>query len=249
MRNPAGLIRPALMALTLLAAVEVDQATAQSGYMFREPMATVSLRFGVGGPNANDDLFNFLTNELTLEKGDFRAFALGGDVAIRLASQFDVVLAVSMDNSSNRSEFRDWEDQDDQPIEQNTDVLRVPITLGAKYYLVPRGRRLSRHTWVPSSLTPYVTAGAGYMAYRVVQDGDFVDFETLDVFSSYFESAGGGATAYAGAGADYWFSSRVGLTADGRYAWASADLNRNFAEFDSIDLQGLQFTAGLAVRF
>lgn len=250
MRNPAGLTRPTLMALALLAAIDVNHATAQSGYMFREPTATVSLRFGVGGPNANDDLFNFFTNELTLQKGDFRAFALGGDAAVRLAPQFDVVLAVSMDNSSNRSEFRDWVDQDDLPIEQTTDVLRVPITLGAKYYLVPRGRRLSRHVWVPSSsFTPYVTAGGGYMAYRIVQDGDFVDFETLDVFSSYFESTGGGATAYAGAGTEYWFSPRVGMTADGRYAWASANLNRNFADFDSIDLQGFQFTAGLAVRF
>ena len=217
--------------------------------MFNEPDATVSFRLGLGGPNANDDLFDFLTSELTLERSDFRKLAFATDIGVQVTPRFDVVLGLAVDASSNLSEFRDWVDQDDMPIEQTTEFTRAPITLGAKVYLAERGRKLSSHAWVPVSFAPYVTAGGGVMIYRLEQDGDFVDFQTNEIFTRHFESSGAGATAFAGAGAEYWFSPRFGLNADGRYQWASANLDRDFADFGSIDLQGFQFTAGLAVRF
>ena len=248
MRSPTRFFRAILLLLTL-AALRPGHATAQSGYMFKEPDATVSFRLGVGGPNANDDLFDFFTSELTLERGDFRNVAFAMDIGVRLTPRFDAVLGLAVDQSSNLSEFRDWVDQDDLPIEQTTDFMRAPITLGAKVYLAERGRRLSSHAWVPVNFAPYVTAGGGVMVYRLEQNGDFVDFQTNEIFTRHFESSGAGATAYAGGGAEYWFSPRFGLNADGRYQWASANLDRDFADFGSIDLQGFQFTAGFAVRF
>jgi hypothetical protein len=243
------MIRPTFLFFALLAALKPVPATAQEGYMFKQPNATVSLRFGVGGPSANDELFNFFTRELTLDRKDFRAFAFGADIAVRATPRLDVVLGLGVESSSNQSEFRDWTDTDDLPIEQTTDFMRAPVTLGAKVYLVERGRSISRHAWVPVNFTPYLTAGGGYMAYRLEQDGDFVDYETLEIFSRTFETSGGGATAYAGAGGEWWLSPRIGLNADGRYAWASANLDRDFSDFGTIDLNGFQFTAGLAVRF
>ena len=239
----------AILLLSTFAVVKPERAIAQSGYMFKEPDVTVSLRLGVGGPNANDDLFDFFTRELTLERGDFRNVAFAADIGVQLAPRFDIVFGVAVDQSSNLSEYADLVDQDNLPIEQTTELMRAPITLGAKMYLVERGRRVSSFAWVPVNFVPYLTAGGGYMVYRLEQDGDFVDYQTNEIFSSFFESSGGGATAYAGGGVEYWFGPRFGLNADGRYQWASPNLDRDFADFGSIDLQGFQFTAGLAVRF
>jgi opacity protein-like surface antigen len=245
--NPAA--RPLLLAALLLAVALPTHASAQDGYMFKAPTATLSLRVGVGGPSANGKLFDFFTDQLTLERRDFRGAALAADVSLRASNQLDVVIGVAYDGTSNSSEFADWVDQDDQPIEQTTTFTRIPLTVGAKLYLMPRGRSLSTHAWVPVRLTPYVTGGAGYMFYDLVQEGDFVDFETLEVFGRRFESSGGGATFHAGAGGEWWITPRLGLNAEGRYSWASGSLDPDFADFGDIDLRGFQLTTGLAVRF
>ncbi|MGQ0560813.1 MAG: outer membrane protein [Gemmatimonadota bacterium] len=235
--------------ILLLSTVVPRAADAQSGYLFKPPTATLSFRIGAAGPSASDDLFAFFTEELTLERGDFRSFALAADLGIRTTSQLDLLLGVAYSGSSSRSEFRDWVDQDDQPIEQTTSLDRIPLTLSAKYYLVPRGRALSMHAWVPRTFTPYVTGGGGYTFYDLVQEGDFVDFRTLEVFPRRFESAGGGATAHVGAGGEWWLTPRLGLSLEGRYSWASADLDQDFSDFDRVDLRGFQITTGFAARF
>ncbi|MGQ0814014.1 MAG: outer membrane protein [Gemmatimonadota bacterium] len=238
-----------VLAFTLAFAILPARAHAQSGFMFGPPDATISVRVGAANPSANDQLFDFFTRELTLERGDFRTVALAADVGIRVTRQFDVLLGIAYDGSTNRSEFRDWVDQDDMPIEQTTSFDRIPLTVGAKYYILPRGRSLSTHTWVPTNVTPFVTAGAGYMFYDLEQHGDFVDHESLEVFRRRFESSGGGATLHVGGGSELWFTPRVGISAEGRYSWASGDLETDFADFGNIDLRGFQITAGLALRF
>jgi hypothetical protein len=52
----------------------------------------------------------------------------------------------------------------------------------------------------------------------------------------------------AGAGAEWWLKPYLGINAEGRYAWSTAKLERDF-DFDHIDLRGFQVTTGLAVRF
>jgi opacity protein-like surface antigen len=242
-------VRSTMLAALVLAVALPKHARAQDGYLFKPPIATISFRVGVGGPAANGELFDFFTDQLTLDRSDFRGAALGADFALRATRQLDVVLGVAYDGSTNRSEFNDWTDQDDQPIEQTTTLTRIPVTVGAKYYLLPRGRSLSTHAWVPVRLTPYLTAGAGYMFYDLVQEGAFVDFETLEVFDRRFESSGGGATLHAGAGGEWWFTPRLALNAEGRYSWASGSLDRDFSDFDNVDLRGFQLTTGLSVRF
>src|SRR5207237_5077796 len=103
-----------------------------------------------------------------------------------------IVAGVGCDGTSNRSEFRHWTDQDDQPIEQTTTFDRIPINLSAKLYLLSRGRSLAKHAWVPSNFTPYVTAGGGVMIYNLTQEGDWIDYQTLIVFSRRFTSTGAG---------------------------------------------------------
>lgn len=249
MRIPLSLAPSTLVLAITLAIVLPGDAQAQAGYRFSPPNGTLSFRIGAGAPSAQDDLFDFFTEELTLDRGDFLSPAFAADFAVRVMPRLDLVFGVAHDGSSSRSEFREWVDQDDQPIEQTTELSRTPVTVSAKYYLLPPGRRLAAHAWVPMTFTPYLTVGGGYMFYALKQKGDFVDFETLDVFQRQFQSRGGGPTAHAGAGGEWWFTPHLGLALDGRYAWGSAELESDFEDFDRVDLRGFQITTGIAVRF
>jgi hypothetical protein len=250
--------------LSLAAAILLPaSAAAQNGYLFQPPVANLSVRLGVGGPTApsTDPFFGVLTDTLSLKPADFRTTSFSVDLGIQASPRFDVVVGFARDASTNPSEYQNWLDENNQPIRQTTEIQRMPLTVSGKFYLVSRGRSLAKHAWIPVSLTPYVTAGGGVMFYKIQQNGDWIDVasSTHDIFSDSFYSSGAGFTGHVGGGANWWFSSHLGLTADARYAWGSAKLKGDFSEFcptsgpdqcnNRIDLRGFQITTGLAVQF
>jgi hypothetical protein len=198
---------------------------------------------------AGSDVFSFTTSQLTLNKLDFSSASGGGDLAIHLTPRLDLSLGASYSGTSRTSEFRNWVDQDDLPITQETSFQRLPVTASLKWYFTPRGRSLSRFAWVPTRLAFYAGAGGGVMWYRFRQRGDFVDFETLAVFPDRFEGSGWTPTAHALLGADFSLSPRFALSAETRYTVARGNLGLDFVGFDPIDLSGLSATLGVAVRF
>lgn len=240
----------ALAAATLAAA---DPALAQvsgDGFAFRAPRAGITLRAGFASPSARSDLFDFATDTLTLGRGDFAGLALAADLALgRPASRIDWVLGVGYASASAPSEFRNQIGDDDLPIPQTTTFQRVPLTLGARAYLMPRGRTIGRFAWVPARVAPYAGAGVGATWYRFRQEGEFVDYATQDIFFDTFETSGWGPTGYGGAGLDVSLSPAMALTADARYVWAKAAVGRDFEGFDRIDLSGLSTTIGITFRF
>jgi len=113
-----------------------------------------------------------------------------------------------------------------------------------------RGRSIGRFAWVPSTVNAYFGGGFGFTYYKFEQVGDFVDFETLDIFTSHFKSTGTGLQVHSLAGIDLSISNNVYLTGEGRYLWADAGISeRSFQGFDDVDLSGFQFTIGISARF
>ena len=237
------------VAIAAVAAGTAAPAAAQDGFLFEEPRVTVTLRGGHHVASAKSDIYDFFTDELTLSRGDFSGFALAGDIGIRLSSHADVVLGFGRTATTQGSEFRDWVDEDDLPIEQTTSLERVPITATLKVYPLARGRSIGSNAWVPARLTPFVGAGAGALHYELTHGGEFVDFETFEIFPDHFASSGWTRSMHLLAGADYWLNTRFGLTGEGRYTWATAPLQADFRRFDDIDLRGFQATAGISIRF
>ncbi|MGI9181189.1 MAG: hypothetical protein ACR2H9_11900 [Longimicrobiaceae bacterium] len=219
------------------------------GFLFREPVASLQLRGGYHHANAGSDLFSFATKQLTLRQRDFGGPMLGGDLALRIHPRMDLAFGATYSSASAVSEFRDWVDRDDLPIEQTTRFERVPLTASAKAYLTPRGRSIGSFAWLPARYAPYVGAGGGAMWYRFHQEGDFVDFETLEIFSDELTSSGWAPIAQALAGLDISLTPRFGLTGEARYSWARAELGDSFEQFDPIDLSGLSATFGIHLRF
>ncbi len=229
----------------------VQPAQAQSagdGFLFQEPIGSLTLRGGYSRATAGGDLFSDITNRLTLGRGDFNGPTVGADLAIRVAPQLDVVLGSSYTSTSAASEFRHLVDQNNAAITQTTSLKRVPVMASVLAYLTPRGRSVGRYAWVPARFVPYVGAGGGAVWYRFQQQGDFVDSNTNAVFSDDLASSQWSPAAQAFAGIDYSVSPHVALTGEGKYLFARGTLNQRFSNFDSIDLSGLSATLGIKLR-
>jgi hypothetical protein len=240
--------------LLLLGAVSLiapEEAASQGGqdFLFKEPHVSLAFHMGYGIPTAGSDIYDFVGDELTIENQDFNAFVWGGSLGIRVQPRVEVSLDVSYSDSNTRSEYRDWVDMDDLPIEQSTKLSTVPLTGSVKVFLFERGRRIGDLAWVPGTWSPFIGAGGGVVFYDFEQTGDFVDYETYDVFGDTFRSEGEAGTFHILAGAEYSLSPSFFITGEGRYSWAEAYMDGDFVGFDAIDLSGFQTTFGLAVRF
>lgn len=245
--------RVTAMAAVVAAAVPLFHAGAQprggDGYLFRRPPATLSLRLGAALPDASSDVFSFVSRQLTVDRGDFLGLSGVADISVALTGPLELQLTAGVSNRRVGSEYRDFIDNNDQPIEQRTHFRRVPLSAGLKWNLRPAGRSISRYAWVPTKLVPYVAAGGGVMHYRFAQSGDFVDFRTSDVFSESLVSSGWAGSVYGAAGATWSLTPVVGLTGELRYDRAQAALGRDFEGFQPISLSGVGMTAGLLFRF
>ncbi len=221
----------------------------RADFLFRRPTVSAAVRFGWSVPRTQSEIFDFTTEQLTIEREDFSAATVEGEIAVRVRDRLDLTLGAGYSAASVRSEFRDWVGTDDLPIEQTTRFRRVPIELGVKGYLRSRGRAVSSLAWVPHGWAPYVGASAGALVYSFDQSGDFVDYQTEDIFTKDFSSRGTAPTAHVAGGLDVSLGPHFLAIGEGRYQWARAEMSRDFVDFDRIDLSGFQVTIGVAVRF
>jgi hypothetical protein len=225
----------------------------QADFLFRRPLLTAVVRGGWAVPRAQSDIFDFTTDKLTAHRSDFAGGAIDFEVGVRANDFVDISLGIGHSQSTVHSEFRDFVEDDGStsglPIQQRTEFQRTPFDIGAKVYLKERGRSVSRYAWVPYAWAPYVGAGVGGMYYRFEQSGDFVDFQTNDIFTKDFHSEGTAPAAHVAAGLDLSLGPHLIATGEGRYQWARAEMSQDFVGFDRIDLSGFQVTVGLGVRF
>jgi len=252
--RPVGARPNAVAAAGLIAllgfARDVRAQSNGKGFLFKRPVGSFSFRAGYAMANAASDVFEDATTQLTLDKKDFSGFNWGGDISYSMADRFDLVFDGEISNASKSSEFRNFIDNNDQPIEQETKFQRIPLTIGLRYYLASRGRSVSEFAYVPSRFAPYVSVGGGAMYYSFQQKGDFVDFKTLDVFNATLESSGWAPMGNGTAGLEYTVSPWLALTGEGRYVWAKAKLDPSaFDGYEKIDLTGFTGTVGIRVRF
>ncbi len=243
-----GLAAVALTATTLVATPAGAQGQG-NGFLFGAPTTTITIRTGYDRAFANSDLFSYATSNFTLNHADFSSPTLAADLAFRLNPQVDAVFGFGYSRSANQTQYRDWVDNNNLPIEQSTELTRVPLTVNLKAYLGPRGSSVGRFAWIPAKFTPYVGFGVGTMWYKFRQAGDFIDFQTTDVYSDVVETSAWTPMANAFVGGDWTINPAMALTGDARYSWAQAPVKGDFSGFHRVDLSGLSVTAGLTFRF
>ena len=219
------------------------------GFRFQRPSGSWSFRGGFAMPSANSDLFSFTTSNLTVNHGAFNALELGADLSFTITPRIDLVFDLSTSGKSTDSEFRNFVDNNNLPIQQTTSFQRTPLTVNARYYLSERGRQIGHYAWVPNRIVPYVGAGVGVMNYDFSQKGDFVDNTTLAVFPDAFHSSGWAPMGQILAGVEWSTSPGWALRTEARYLMGSATPSNDFAGFHRIDLSGVTTSVGFFVRF
>lgn len=241
----------ALIALAELAAAPAAGAQdAGEGFLFFRPSGSWTLRAGYAMPNANSDIFSFTRNNFTVNRGDFSAFDFGGDLAFTIAPRFDLDIDISYSGMSKGSEYRNFVDNNQQPIQQTTSFQRTPITINARYYLTDRGRQIGHYAWVPRRIVPYVGAGVGAMYYDFEQKGDFIASDSsMSVFPDALKSRGWAPMAQALAGVEWELGPQWSLRTEARYLTGSAELSSDFVGFHRIDLSGMTSSVGFFLRF
>lgn len=246
--------------LALLAPVSAPELDAQErDFLLRTPQVSVSLRGGysmprAGGGDVTESIWDFTRRHLTVETADFAGPHLAADVGVRAAERLDLVLGFGYSASSTQSEFRNYIGDDDLPIVQTTEFTTRPLTLGLKAYLMPRGRSIGSFAWVPRDFNAFAGIAGGMVWYRFEQFGEFVDYETLDIFPAHLRTIERGRIVQVFTGVDVGVSRRMMLTGEARYAFAKGPIqdyfgNADFAGFPDLDLAGLNVSAGISFRF
>jgi hypothetical protein len=232
-----------------LSAQQPDPARRRADFLFGRPKAAIALRGSWIFARAGSDLFDFVTEHLTLDKEDFNVPAIAADLAIAITPRLDAQVGFEMSRMHASSEYRDLVDNLFLPIEQQTRLKTIHLVGGVRYALAPKGYEVSRLAWVPRRVIPFVGAGVGAVVYEFDQTGDFVDFVDLSVFSDTFRSQGWAPTAHAFGGVDIQMYRGLYATVEGRYTKAAGKLGSDFIDFDPIDLSGFRMSAGINVVF
>lgn len=245
------MVKRAVMFAACVAVFAPGAAFAQGGdgYLFNQPRVTLKLETGYGFARASGDIYDFIVTEHTLDRRDFDSPYIGGELGIRLTNRLDLALGVGYQQTSKQSEFRDWVDADLLPIQQVTELEQVPLTASLRFFPLERGRKVGRFAWVPRTVSPFVSGGVGLLQYSLQQFGDFVDYDTEEIFTDDFRTDDSAFLAQAAAGVNVSLTQQILFSLEGRYRWSTGDLGGDFVGFDPIDLNGVQLIGGLAVRF
>jgi hypothetical protein len=244
---------PVLLVLSLTGAASAespDQDPTPSprpapDFLFGRPDGTLGIRLNWLANRSGSDWYDFVTDQLTLERKNFNGPGVGTDLGITLTPRVDLMVGFDFSQSTTASEYRDLVDNNRLPIEQTTRLRNVNLSGGLKFALTERGREVGRLAWVPKTVVPYIGAGGGATWFQLRQSGDFVDYVDFSVFPDFFESKGWAPSAHVFGGVDMRVFRRGYVTFDARYTWASADLGPSFIDFEPIDLSGLRVSAGI----
>ena len=236
-----------------LLALQPARASAQSSpdFLFGSPKGMVGVRSGWVFASAKSDLFTFVQRHLTVDRKDFNAPAIGVDVEVAMAPRLSAIGGFDFARTSKDSEYRDFVDNQRLPITQTTTLSEMNLSGSVKFAITPRGREISSRAFIPAAVTPYVGAGGGMLRYEFLQFGDFIDVDSAnsDIFTDTFRTAGWTPSAHVFGGVDVRVYKRLYLSGEGRYLWSSATPDRDFIDFDPIDLAGFKATVGVHYMF
>ena len=104
------------------AATSPDQSASQGGdapdFLFGRPHGSVAFRGAWVFARAGSDLFDFVRQNLTIDRKDFNAPAFAMDLGIALTPRIDSVFGFDVSQASVGSEYRHFVDNRRQPITQ-----------------------------------------------------------------------------------------------------------------------------------
>ncbi len=231
-------------------------------FQFDEPRMSLGFRGGWAFNRSKGAIYDFFTDGVELQglsKSDFDAPAFIVDFSWRLISWLDVVFGVEYSGRKQKSEDRRHKDKfTGQPVDQDTRLTQVPLTLSLKIYPLGRGEQVGQYAWIRKAVVPYIGGGIGGTWYELKQKGEFVhvtDDKAIPeddfcmgadqcIFEDVFTSDDWAFSQHVFVGLDIKLTRSFGLILEGRYYWADADVQGDYVGFNPIDLDGARAMIG-----
>jgi opacity protein-like surface antigen len=201
---------------------------------------SIRVRIGVFQPRADSDYFDDVFDDFTGSESDLVDGMIGVEYAHAVQSWLDVSIGGSYYETAPDQSYRRFEDSRGHRIRHTLSLAQASFDVGLRLKLAPAHSRVR----------PYLGGGGSLVAWRLAEDGDFIDFnEPREVFSDRFESEGETFGYFLLAGVEVALSRDWALFVEGRHLDAEDDLDRDFEDLGKLDLAGESYAAGVALRF
>ena len=170
----------------------------------------------------------------------FNNASVGAEWLVGLGEFVEVGLGVGFYRQTVLSVYDDFVDVDGTEIEQDFKLRVTPVTATVRFY--PFGQR--------SAIQPFAGAGVGLFNWRYSEVGEFVDFNTFDVFRDRFAAEGNDVGAVYLGGVRVLAGTRYAVGVEVRYqdVQGVVGIDQGFLD-ERIDLGGLTTSVSFNVRF
>ena len=160
----------------------------------------------------------------------FNSGSVGAEWLVGLGEYVEAGFGVGFYRQTVLSVYDDFVNVDGTEIEQDFNLRVAPVTATARFF--PFGQR--------SAIQPYAGAGVGVFNWRYSEVGEFVDFNTFDVFRDRFRAEGNDVGAVYLGGVRVLAGSRYAVGLEVRYqdVQGVVGIDRGFLD-ERIDLGGL----------
>ena len=235
---------------TTAAAEEGGQPPRRSAYpdasqrSVREPRFAFSTYGGFRVLDAKSDLFAANEFDFGITDDDFLAGGYGFEFDLALWSRVDLSIGFANGDADTIGSYLDFVYEDGGEIEHRARLAMTELSLGLRVRLGPSSFRVN----------PYLVGGVTGAYYRYSEIGDFVDFDTGDIYYDEFEEKSFLPGFFAGAGADVAVvrlpdGGRVELFGEFRYTRAQGEHSEGFEGFGDLRLDRLGGLFGFRVRW
>lgn len=198
-----------------------------------------AFRIGQFAPKGSSDLWEENVATFNVEVKDFNYIFGGGEFTFELNEFADFAMGVDIYSRRVSTHYREFVRDDGTEVRQDVKLSVIPVTAGLRF--LPIGKF---HV-----VYPYVAGGFGLYAYEYVEDGEFIDFATWDIFGARFRDSGVGFGGYAAAGLEVRVSHGFAVFGEFRRHWVWAEHGGDFRDYGDFDLDARQIAFGFMFRF
>ena len=167
----------------------------------------------------------------------------GAEIAFTVHPRLDVFFGAEWSETAFDTSYRDLTFDDGSEIVHATGLDATDLDLGVRFRFLPPG----------GAWQPYLSGGFSGSLYRYIEDGDFVDSETAEVFYDRYEERQLLPGFFLALGVDSVINrgrgSRLEAFGEARYSAYGGEHEDDFAGFGNIENHWLTGRFGLRFRF
>lgn len=187
-----------------------------------------------------DDVLRNNRTFLVFEMDEFDSTTFGGDFSISVGSFIEVGAGLNYYQSTVPSVNDKYVDEDGTEIFMEMKQRNIPLALTAKVFPLTRD----------AGFQPYVGGGVQFNRWQYTEVGEFLDYDTGEIFRDSFTDDGMEIGPVVLAGIRFPVGGSMLLGGEWRYSTAKADLDPSLGFYGStLDLGGNSWLFTFAYKF